>query len=310
MSTQTTQQQTYEQKLIEIAKNDDRVVVMTAENRGAIRNLPAQLPDRFVDTGITEQTMIGMAAGLALRGRIPVTHALATFLTMRAFEFIRSDVGIAGLPVKLVGAVPGFLSDCNGPTHQAIEDVSIMRGIPRMQVFCPADYSEMIAGLESAILDPNPCYIRYNSRPAVYEHAPFEWGKAEVISPEASDVSLLVYGTLFPEALEAKKLLETAGIQARLVNLRTIRPFDENAVLEAAKGTRLMVTIEDHFLTGGLFSVLSETLVRNRVSVPVLPVALDGTWFRPTMMAALLEFEGFTGPKIAEKVAASFKQLN
>jgi transketolase len=302
-------QQTYEQKLLEIAEKDPRIVVMTAENRAAIRGLPDKMPDRFIDTGITEQTMIGMAAGLALRGRVPVAHALSTFLTLRAFEFIRSDVGIANLPVKLVGAVPGFLSESNGPTHQAIEDVAIMRGIPKMQVFCPASYAEMVAGMESAFADPNPCYIRFNSRPAVVEHSAFEWGKAEVFSPDAADVSLLVYGTLFPEALEAQKLLLAAGIAARLVNLRTIVPLDEKAVMEAAHGTRLMVTIEDHFLTGGLFSVLSETLVRNRVQANVLPVALDGTWFRPSSLANVLEFEGFTGSKIAEKVSASFKQL-
>ena len=120
---------TYQDALLAAALADPRLVVMTAENRAAIRGLPARLGPRFVDVGICEQTMIGMAAGLALRGRIPVVHALASFLTMRAFEFIRTDVGIAGLPVKLVGAVPGFLSEANGPTHQAIEDLALMRRV-------------------------------------------------------------------------------------------------------------------------------------------------------------------------------------
>src|SRR5579864_5499571 len=115
---------TYEELLIQLAMEEERIVVMTAENRALVRNAPKALGARFIDTGITEQTMIGMAAGLALRGRIPIVHALAPFLTMRAFEFIRTDVGIARLPVKLVGAVPGFLSEANGPTHQAIEDVA------------------------------------------------------------------------------------------------------------------------------------------------------------------------------------------
>src|SRR5271170_1098670 len=122
----------YEEILTELATKDERIVVMTAENRALIRNMPAILKERFIDTGITEQTMIGAAAGLALRGRIPVVHALASFLTMRAFEFIRTDVGIGRLPVKLCGYIPGFLSDANGPTHQAIEDISILRGIPGM----------------------------------------------------------------------------------------------------------------------------------------------------------------------------------
>ena len=119
----------YEELLVQTALADERFVVMTAENRALVRSAPRLLGKRFVDTGITEQTMIGMAAGLALRGRIPVVHALAPFLTMRAFEFIRTDVGIAHLPVKLSGYIPGFLSDGNGPTHQAIEDVALMRNI-------------------------------------------------------------------------------------------------------------------------------------------------------------------------------------
>src|SRR3569833_3875091 len=135
---------TYEELLTEIALSDARFIVMTAENRALVRNIPGKLGNRFIDTGITEQSMGGMAAGLALRGRIPVVHALAPFLTMRAYEFIRTDVGIARLPVKLSGYIPGFLSDGNGPTHQSIEDVAIMRGIPGMEVFCPADEDDLV----------------------------------------------------------------------------------------------------------------------------------------------------------------------
>ena len=112
---------------------------------------------------------------MALRGRIPVAHALAAFLTMRAFEFARTDVGIARLPVKLVGAVAGFLSEANGPTHQALEDVALMRGIPSMNVFCPADVVELAAGMAAIILDPSPWYVRYNAAaPRVAHSTPFE----------------------------------------------------------------------------------------------------------------------------------------
>ena len=139
----------YEDALYRLAEEDDRLIVMTAENRAAIRALPERLGARFIDVGIAEQTLVGMAAGLAVRGRIPVIHALAAFLTLRAFEFIRTDVGIPGLPVKLVGSFPGFVSEANGPTHQAIEDVALMRGIPNMKVFCPADLDDLLIGLES-----------------------------------------------------------------------------------------------------------------------------------------------------------------
>src|ERR1700759_1792124 len=192
---------TYEELLTEMALKDERMVVMTAENRALVRNMPAALGSRFVDTGITEQTMVGMAAGLALRGRIPIVHALAPFLTMRAFEFIRTDVGIGHLPVKLSGYIPGFLSDGNGPTHQSIEDVAIMRGIPGMEVYCPADEDDLVKMLPAIWSSEAPSYVRVNHKKGSYTHADFERGKAEVIK-EGTDITLLVYGFLFENALQ------------------------------------------------------------------------------------------------------------
>src|SRR5262249_56700524 len=125
------------------------------------------------------------AAGLALRGRVPVVHALATFLTMRAFEFIRTDVGVARLPVKLVGALAGFLSEANGPTHQALEDLALMRGIPGMNVCCPADEDEMVEALASIVGDHAPRYVRYNAHKRAFAHrAPFVPGTAETVTEE------------------------------------------------------------------------------------------------------------------------------
>lgn len=292
----------YEQTLLEMMAADERIIVMTAENRAAIRNLPNLAPDRFIDTGITEQTMVGAAAGLALRGRVPVLHSLATFLTLRAFEFVRTDVGIGNLPVKLVGGVPGFLSDGNGPTHQAIEDVSLMRGIPHMHVFCPADEQDMLLGLPHIINSPHPTYIRYNGLKPVIDHATdFEIGRAEGVS-DGSDVAILVYGMLFAQAWEAKALLEAEGLSVRLINVRMPKPIDEEAVLRAARETSLMVTLEDHFLTGGLFSIVAETLLRHGETAEVLPFALDERWFRPALLNDVLRFEGFTGEQIAARI--------
>jgi transketolase len=293
---------TYEEKLKELIDKDDRIIVMTAENRAAIRNLPDQIGDKFIDTGITEMTMIGAAAGLALRGRIPVTHALATFLTMRAFEFIRTDVGISGLPVKLVGGFSGFLSEANGPTHQAVEDVSIMRGIPNVNVWCPADEEDMLLGMEKIIMNDSPFYIRYTNQKSVIAHDKnFEIGKAEVIS-EGSDITFLVYGILFNEAYKAKEILDKDGYSVGLINLRTVKPIDEEAVLKAVKNSKLIVTVEDHFLTGGLFTILAEILLRKKLTAEVLPIALEDKWFKPVLFGDVLEHEGFTGKQIAERV--------
>jgi transketolase len=298
----------YEERLKSIALADERIIVMTAENRAPVRSMPQALGERFIDTGITEQCMIGAAAGLALRGRIVVAHALATFLTLRAFEFIRTDIGIGNLPVKLVGFVPGFLSDGNGPTHQAIEDIGVLRGIPPLRIFCPADHEELVAGLEPILRDPAPWYVRYNTRPAVVRHsATFEIGKAETLS-EGRDVAILVYGMLFKEAWEAKALLEAQGVGVRVVNLRTVKPLDEAAVLDALRACRMTVTLEDHFLTGGLYSIVSELCLRNRIAPRVLPLALEDRWFRAGRLDEVLEAEGFSAPEIARRILAKIRE--
>jgi transketolase len=296
---------TYQERLAEITLADKRYVVMTAENRASIKSIPESLGDRFIDTGINEQALIGAAAGLALRGRIPVVHALSAFMTMRAFEFIRTDIGLAGLPVKLAGSVAGFLSEANGPTHQALEDISLMRGIPKMQIFCPADEEELVIGLKDILESPFPCYIRLNHLKPPITHSPqFRLGSAEVIS-DGKDISIIVYGILLKEAFEAKKVLEEKGRSVRLINLRTLVPIDEQVVRAAASETSLVVTLEDHFLTGGLYSIVSELLIRERIAGKVLPLALDNHWFRPALMPQVLEYEGFTGRQIADRVLKS-----
>lgn len=293
---------TYEQFLEQLAEQDERYVVVTAENRAAIRNLPPKLGKRFIDVGIAEQTMVGVCAGLALRGRIPVAHALATFLTMRAFEFIRTDVGIPRLPVKLVGGVPGFLSEANGPTHQAVEDIAIMRGIPNMGVFCPADEEELLQGLPAILEHPDPFYIRYNAmKPAVVHSLDFEIGTAERLS-EGDDVAILTYGFLLREAMEARRILEGEGVSVRVLNMRTLKPIDEAAIVRAAEETALVVTLEDHFQTGGLYSIVAEVLLKRQVRGNVLPIALDGQWFTPGLLRDVLQLHGFTGESIADAI--------
>ncbi|MVM36041.1 transketolase [Spirosoma sp. HMF4905] len=293
---------TYEELLTQTALADERVVVMTAENRALVRNMPANLGNRFIDTGITEQCMIGAAAGLALRGRTPVVHALAAFLSMRAYEFVRTDLGIGNLPVKLSSFVPGFLSDGNGPTHQAIEDVSLMRGIPHMQVFCPADEQDLLQMLPTIWASSAPSYVRINTRPATYHHTqPFEIGQAEVIST-GSDVTILVYGMLFEQALIAAHQLRHAGHSVGLVNMRSLKPIDEAVILEVCANSDLVVTIEDHFLTGGLYSIVAETLLKYRKTANVHPFALREKWFKPARLNEVLEHEGFTGQQLAQSI--------
>ncbi|MFN0014463.1 MAG: transketolase family protein [Saprospiraceae bacterium] len=291
----------YQELIKQTALADERIVVMTAENRAVVRDLPPILGPRFIDVGIAEQTMIGTAAGLALRGRIPICHALAPFLIYRAYEFVRTDVGIAHLPVKLSSWIAGFLSDGNGPTHQAIEDVALMRTIPGMTVFCPADEADMLAMLPAIWASPDPAYVRLIVRKNDFQHAPFEMGKAEVVSA-GTDVTLLVYGYLFEEARQAAKILEEKGLSVGLINMRSLKPVDEQVILHAAATSRRLVTIEDHLLTGGLYSIVAETLLRHRQTADVLPLALREKWFKPGRLPDVLEHEGFTARQIADKI--------
>jgi transketolase len=292
----------YESTLLKLARQDERVVVLTAENRAPIRNLPPTLGTRFIDVGIAEQTLVGAAAGLALRGRIPVVHALATFLTMRAFEFIRTDVGIANLPVKLVGTVPGFLSEANGPTHQALEDVSLMRGIPGMSVVCPADDDDLRLCLPAVLAEPGPVYLRFCSVKPFMEHlSPFSFGKAEILS-EGSDVGLLTYGFMTGPCTEAARVLTGDRLTVQLVSMRTLKPIDEKAIVETAERTRILVVVEDHFATGGLGSIVAEVLLRRRICVRFVHLALRERWFRPGLLGDVLLAEGFGGEQIAQSI--------
>lgn len=299
----------YETLLENLVTKDERFIIMTAENRAAIRNLPSKIGKRFIDTGITEMTLVGMAAGLANRGRIPVAHALAAFLTMRAFEFIRTDVGIANLPVKLVGGVPGLLSEANGPTHQALEDISIMRGIPNMKIFCPADEDDLMLCIEKVFTSPSPYYIRYNNRKPCYSHsADFSEGKAEIIKT-GRNVNILTYGYLFTEAFETVRLLKWKGIDAGLVNMRTLKPVDEEIIISTVKNSRLTVILEDHFLTGGLFSIVSEILTCNKIKGNILPIGFKEKWFKPSLIKDALEYEELTPLNLTKRIIKKLEEL-
>lgn len=296
----------WEQTLLALSRERHDLVVMTAENRAAIRSLPGLLGPRFVDVGICEQTLVGAAAGLALRGRRPVVHALASFLTMRAFEFVRTDVGLPGLPVILVGYVPGALSEANGPTHQALEDLALMRCIPGLEVFSPADEEEMCAALPVLLERSRPCYVRYVPGPAVAPHAEFEPGRAEVLRAGGGTVSILTHGLLVREALRAAALLEEHGLATRVVHVRSLEPLDERAVVEAARA-ELLVTLEDHFLRGGLHSAVAEALQRHGRLARLLGLGFEQRFFHPARLAAVLDHEGLSGARVAARILTALR---
>lgn len=293
----------YEKALEELMKKDPRIVILTAENRAAIRKLSAREKRRFFDFGIMEQTMIAASAGLALKGLIPVVHALAPFLTMRAFEFIRTDVGYPGFPVKLIGYGPGFLSEANGPTHQALEDIALMRMIPGMQIFCPADEEDMILHLPQALASPAPCYIRFNPLPPIFRHdSGLEYGDPEIIF-SGSDVTFFTYGTLFNESFDAVLKLRKDGRSIGLVHLPTLKPLNKARICEIISETDYIVTVEDHFLCGGLYAVIAQIMTENCLQKKTFPFALKEKWFVPARLPDILKMEGFSGVQLAETLS-------
>ncbi|MBN1523900.1 MAG: hypothetical protein JW904_05425 [Spirochaetales bacterium] len=298
---------TYEELLASEANKNSNLYVLTAENRAAIRNLHTVMKDRFIDVGIAEQTMIGLAAGLAARGRRPVVHALSAFLTMRAFEFIRSTAGLPNLPVVLVGAIPGFLSEANGPTHQAIEDIALMRMIPGMQVFAPSSNDELLESMRLALAADTPSYIRFFAGDAPLEKPIYGSVPEGCWYSEGTDITLITTGFLLHETFKAKALLENTGKSVGILSLPQLSPAPAKAVLKALQSSKKIVAIEDHFETGGLSSIVREVFAENssliKIPQPVIHcISLKTKWFEPLLLPDVLEHEGFTGKKLAERI--------
>ena len=182
-----------------------------------------------------------------------------------------------------------------------------MRGIPNMQVFCPADEEELVAAMPEVIASRSPAYIRYNATPSAVDHTtPFQIGKAEILS-RGTDVTIVVYGFLLREAVKAQDILEQSGYSVGLINLRTLKPIDQHSLITAARESKLLATVEDHFLTGGLYSILGEIFLKERISAWVLPLALENRWFKPALLDDLLSHEGFTGAQIADRIITALK---
>jgi transketolase len=170
-----------------------------------------------------------------------------------------------------------------------------------MEVYCPADEDDLVKMLPEIWSSPAPAYVRINHKKGSYDHTQYQPGKAEVIS-EGSDVTLLVYGFLFENVLQTKALLEKEGLSVGLVNMRGLKPVDEDVIVRVAANSRRLVTIEDHFRTGGLYSIVAEVLLQRRMTADVLSLSLGERWFRPGLLGQVLETEGFTPEKMANKI--------
>ena len=254
--------------LVEVGKEHENLVVLDADLAEATKTnmFKKEFPDRHIDCGIAESNMMGVAAGLAATGKVPFASSFAMFSAGRAFEQIRNSIGYPHLNVKIGATHAGISVGEDGATHQCNEDIALMRTIPGMVIINPSDYVEAIAAVKAAYEYYGPCYLRFGRLAVpVINDTPdykFEIGKAVTLR-EGKDVTIIATGLTVSTSLEAAELLEKDGISAKVINMHTIKPIDKEAIINAAKETGKVVTVEEHSVIGGLGSAVCSVLSEN-----------------------------------------------
>lgn len=295
----------YGSALAEFGDKYDKLVVLDADLAEATKTIKfkKKFPDRFFDCGIAEGNMVTVAAGLAAAGLIPFCSSFAMFAAGRAFEQVRNAIGYPHLNVKIGATHAGISVGEDGATHQCLEDFATMRSIPGMTVMQPADAVEARAMVEAAINYVGPCYMRFGrfAVPVLFDQDTykFEWGKGKVLA-DGKDVTLVATGLMVEQALAARDLLAAENISARVVNIHTIKPLDEDLILKCAADTGCIVTAEEHNYIGGLGSAVCECVSGNH-PVPVKRVGVEDQFGRSGKVPPLLEMYGLTAKNIAAK---------
>lgn len=282
----------YTETLIELAEKDDRIVLLDADLMRASKGLPfkEKFPERTVDVGVAEANMIGVAAGLAASGKIPFTHTFTPFATRRCFDQVTISVAYSKLNVKMMGSDPGVSAELNGGTHMSMEDMGLMRNLPGMTIFEPVDSVQLKQALPHIVAHEGPVYIRMfrKKAEAIFgDDYTFKWTKGDLLE-EGSDVTIIATGIMVKEALEARMLLAEEGISARVINLHTVKPIDQDIILRAAEETGAIVTAENHNVINGLGSAVAEVLVENR-PVPMARVGIQDHFGEVGKMPFLME---------------------
>lgn len=295
----------YGEALKEIGGKNEDIVVLDADLSGSTKTavFKKEYPDRFFNAGISEQSLMGTAAGLAAAGKIPFASTFAMFATGRAFEIIRNSICYPKLNVKIAATHAGLTVGEDGASHQAIEDISIMRSIPNMVVLNPADGVEARLCVLKAAEYVGPVYIRLgrSNVPVIFdENYTFEIGKGVELK-SGEDVTIIATGIMVAKALEASEVLEKEGISARVINISTIKPIDKDIILKAAKETKGIVTAEEHSIIGGLGSAVAEVLVEN-CPVPMKRVGVEDTFGESGNGDELLVKYGLTSENIIKNV--------
>lgn len=257
--------QSYGETLAELGAEDERIVVLDADLSGSTKTsiFAKKFPERFINCGIAEENMVGVAAGLAASGKIPFVSSFAMFAVGRAFEQIRNGVCLSRQNVKICASHAGVSVGADGGSHQCLEDIALMRMMPGMTVMSPSDDIEARAAVRAAAQIVGPVYIRLGrlAVPVINDHPgyKFELGKGQLLR-EGSDVTIVTTGLCVDSALNADARLRAAGIEADIINICTIKPIDEDIILKSAAKTRKVITVEEAFAVGGLGSAVAEVL--------------------------------------------------
>ncbi|HEY6900875.1 MAG TPA: transketolase family protein [Puia sp.] len=295
--------------IAEAARKNPKIVALTADLAGSMKlnTFIKEFPERFVQCGIAEANMIGIAAGLTIGGHIPFTTTFANFSTGRVYDQIRQSVAYSNKNVKICASHAGVTLGEDGATHQILEDIGLMKMLPGMTVIVPCDYAQTKAATMAVADYQGPVYLRFGRPvwPIFTDKMPFEIGKAQVLN-EGKDVTIFACGHLVWKAIEAGKILEEKGISAEIINLHTIKPLDTAAIIKSVQKTRCVVTAEEHNIIGGLGDAVAQTLGRN-IPTPIEYVGTNDTFGESGTPTELLKKYGLDTPNIVaavEKVIA------
>ncbi|MBR1792588.1 MAG: transketolase family protein [Bacteroidales bacterium] len=293
--------------LLEAGRQNTDVVALTADVCGSVKmdSFAKEFPDRLVQCGIAEANMVGIAAGLSLCGKIPFLGGFAEFVTGRVYDQIRQVVAYSNKNVKICGSHAGISLGEDGATHQTMEDIGLMKGLPNMTVLVPCDFNQARLATLAAAKFNGPVYLRLGRSKMpnfTSENDEFVIGKAQILN-EGKDVTLFACGHLVWEALEAAKALETEGISAEVINIHTIKPLDKQAIIASARKTRAVVTCEEHLFNGGLGDSVAQVLAMH-CPTPMEYVAVDDRFGESGTPDEMLTNYGLRAVNIVEKVHA------
>ena len=297
--------QSFGEALADLGEKNDKVVVLDADLSGATKTgiFAKKFPERFFDMGIAEQDMIGTAAGLASCGKIAYASSFAMFATGRTYDQIRSSICYPKLNVKICGTHAGVTVGEDGATHQMLEDLSLMRGLPNMTVLCTSDDIQTKWAVEEISKINGPVYLRLCrlASPVVYdENEKFEIGKG-VQHGNGTEATVIATGVVVAEALKAQETLKEQGIDIRVIDMHTIKPIDKEIIVKAAKETKRIITIEDHSIIGGLGSAVCEVL-SEEYPTRVERMGINDTFGKSGKGGELMKYFKITAEDIVEKI--------